>query len=198
MNRCERRYENVVARAFVGQVLMCGGDFVDGKCTECGWPPPKRPPAHWERLPSRPGIDMPGVELWRYSGFLVTSQLEATNSPRPPGQPTPTWMLAVSRNHRRPTDNDIARALRAFSMQEAIEDNHEPGVKRMFFLPVDPAQRAECECKTDEALVTEPDGYQWSNNLDPLKCRGCEYQRAYGKRCPIHSGAPGVTVRAPL
>lgn len=153
----------------------------------------KRPPAHWEKLAS-----MGGVELWRYGGFIVSSQLAMANAPQPPREPIPTWMIGISRNGRRPTDDEVARALRAFSMQDAIEDNHEPGVKRMYFLPIDPSRRADCECKTDEVLVTEADGYQWSNAIGKNDCRGCEYQRKYGKPCPVHSdGGAGVTLRAP-
>jgi hypothetical protein len=145
----------------------------------------KRPPAHWERIAGHPQHGREGVETWVYSGFTVTSQLAGMEAPDGSHDVIPTWLMVVSRRGKRATDDDVKRALRAFSMEEALEDNHHPGVGRAFFLPVDPGRRRDCECKLGEALVTDPDGYQWSNDTAG-ECRGCEYERTYGKPCPIH------------
>lgn len=142
----------------------------------------KRPPAHWDRMPDSPLLR--GIERWRYSGFVVTSQLAEMEAPDGTHDVIETWLVAISRNGRRASDEDVRRALRAFGMEDALEDNHHPGISRAFFLPVDPARRRECECKLGEKLITEADGYQWSN--DTKECRGCEYARLFGTPCPIH------------
>lgn len=149
----------------------------------------KRPPAHWERAAGLPAHARDGIETWNYSGFVVTSQLSGMEAPDASHDVIPTWLIAVSRRGRRATDEEVARVLRAFDMEAALEDNHHPGVSRAFFLPVDPARRRDCECKVGEALIVEPDGYQWSNEAGD--CRGCGYQRLYGKPCPIHSQQEG-------
>lgn len=98
------------------------------------------------------------------------------------------WLVSVSRAAgRRPAPVDLRRALRAFGMQDAEEDNHHPGNARHFFLVVDPAHRVTCECKVDEETVVEPDGYRWQNSREPGACRGCELTAITGRPCPIHA-----------
>ena len=41
----------------------------------------KRPPAHWERVAGLVEHERDGVETWRYSGFIVTSQLAGMDAP---------------------------------------------------------------------------------------------------------------------
>lgn len=86
------------------------------------------------------------------------------------------------------TDRAPGRA-RAFGMVGTEEGNHHPGVARHFWRPVDPARRVDCECKADEVTVVEPDGYRWTNPADG-PCRGCELERATGRPCSLHRGAP--------
>jgi hypothetical protein len=57
---------------------------------------------------------------------------------------------------------------------------------RHFWLPCDPAHRVDCQCKTDEKNIVEPDGYTWTTPVDDSQCRGCEFQGMTGKICPIH------------
>ena len=66
------------------------------------------------------------------------------------------------------------------------EDNHHPGNARHFWLPLDPTKRVDCECKSDEAVITEPDGYQWTNPHNESECRGCASASLYGRPCPLH------------
>ena len=49
-------------------------------------------------------------------------------------------------------------------MADAEEDNHHPGRIRNLFLPLHLPRGTVgvCDCKTDETVVTEPDGFQWS------------------------------------
>jgi hypothetical protein len=151
----------------------------------------KRPPSRWTRVAGHPAHLAEGIETWNHSGFVVTSQLAGMEAPDGSHDVIPTWLVVVSRRGRRATNDEAKRALTAFDMDLALEDNHHPGVGRAFFLPVDPARRRDCECKAGEALVTEPDGFQWSNDVAG-PCRGCEYRRSFGLPCPIHGASADV------
>lgn len=104
--------------------------------------------------------------------------------------------VSVSRRLRRAPASDVLRALVAFGMVGAEEDNHHPGIARHFWRSVDPAHRVECECKSTEGLVRDPDGYEWTTPTADSgeACRGCWYASTLGKytgrsSCPIH-GTP--------
>lgn len=129
--------------------------------------------------------------VWR-ERVLVTSQLADMKAPDGSGDVIPQWLVAISSRGRRPKDHEVRHALISFGMEEAEEDNHHPGIARHFFLPVDPSRRVDCECKSDETVVVERDGYRWSNTTEG-PCRGCEMERmraALGSTpipCPIHA-----------
>ncbi len=72
-------------------------------------------------------------------------------------------------------------------MVGAEEDNHHPGNARHFWRPLDPSHRVDCECKEDEVLVTDADGYRWTNPQDGEPCRGCDFESLTGKPCPLHT-----------
>lgn len=145
----------------------------------------KRPPAHWDCAGPAPA--RVNATAWRYAGLLVLSELSTMEAPDGKGDAIPQWLISISKGGKRPSDRDVARVLEAFDMVGAEEDNHGPGISRHFFLVVDPARRVECECKTDETVVTEPDGYRWSTPKDG-PCSGCEYAEITGKPCPVHGG----------
>lgn len=103
----------------------------------------------------------------------------------------PQWLVSFSVGGKKRIDGkELRRALANFDMADAEEDNHHPGVARHFWKPVDPAHRVECQCKSDETLVVDSDGYTWSNAREGL-CRGCEYEALIGKPCPIHKRQGG-------
>lgn len=90
----------------------------------------------------------------------------------------------------------MRRALRAFGLVGAEEDNHSPGSARHFFQPVDPAYRGVCECKATEVQMADPDGYRWSQAIDPASCSTCKLYALLGQRpCPLH--AHGVRISSP-
>jgi hypothetical protein len=74
-------------------------------------------------------------------------------------------------------------------LPRAEVDNHHPGHAVNLFLPVDPAHRVDCECKDEEQLVLESDGYTWTTPKDG-PCRGCELAQVLPglRRCSIHGG----------
>jgi hypothetical protein len=128
--------------------------------------------------------------MWQQGPVRVISSIDFAKYPR--GEAFgPQWHVsaAIEGGLRRPSAVEMLRVRRAFNMLEAEEDNHEPGNARHLFLVCDPALRVACECKEDEVLVTEPDGHQWSNDLDERRCRGCEYEENFGKPCSIHHTA---------
>lgn len=103
----------------------------------------------------------------------------------------PQWHVSISRSGKRPKQRDVHAALRAFGMLGAEQDNHHPGVAQHYFMPVDPAHRVACECKTTEDTVVEKDGYTWTNPRPETgeSCRGCDFEKAHGKPCPLHGKA---------
>jgi hypothetical protein len=142
---------------------------------------PKAPTSvRWQRVAS-----VSCGEIWQSGPLRVISALDIANLPK--GGVGPQWHISVTRNGKRASDLELRRALRAFDMVGAEEDNHHPGNARHFFMPVDPAERVECECKTTEETVVERDGYRWSNS--PVQCRGCEWERLFGRTCRLHGGA---------
>lgn len=151
----------------------------------------RRPGPGWERIPIPPAsplAEIGTVSAWQRKRTCVISALE--NAELPDGSGTgPQWHISVSRvagaGNKRPSFVDVRRALHAFDMKGAEEDNHHPGNARHFWVPVDPSKRVGCECKVTETVVTEKDGYQWTNPTDGT-CRGCELERLLGKPCSIH------------
>lgn len=124
----------------------------------------KRPGgAGWEEgeVPSQLLGEATPISMWVNGRFRAISELKEVELPG--GGIGPTWIISISRmGARRPRIRETRRLLRDFGMWPCEEDNHEPGIARKFWLPVDPAERGICECKTDEEQVVEPDGYTWS------------------------------------
>lgn len=127
------------------------------------------------------------------TGTQVLSELAFAELPKS-GRTGPQWLISivskVTPEPARPSAAQTKLALCAFGMLGAEEDNHHPGNARYFWLPLDPSERVECECKTDEDVIVEPDGYTWTNPKHG-ECRGCEneeIQAAVGlvRPCPIH------------
>lgn len=141
----------------------------------------------WQEVPAPPlSGKVLAVRAWTRKGAVVISALEQAELPDKSGE-GPQWHLSVSYKGKRPRDTDVRATLRAFDMRNAEEDNHHPGIARHFWLPVDPAHRVDCECKEDEEVITEPDGYRWTNpRPGDGPCRGCEMERLQGRPCPIH------------
>lgn len=131
------------------------------------------------------------ASAWQRGATCVLSSLDDAELPDRSGIGL-QWHISISRIGRggattRPHWNDVRAALRAFRMARAEEDNHEPGNARHFWMPLDPAHRVDCECKTDEQVIVEPDGHRWTNPIDG-PCRGCTSAPITGRPCPLHAG----------
>lgn len=155
----------------------------------------RRPKDGWEEvstasMPRRP--NELATSAWQRGRIRVISSLVDAELPDGSGASGPQWHVSVSSGGRRPSPTEVKQALRAFSMKGAEEDNHHPGVARHFWLPVDPRARVECECKTSEVVVVEPDGYRWSNPREG-ECRGCEMSLLSGVPCRLHSSSSAVS-----
>lgn len=128
----------------------------------------KRPAPHtgWLQLPEFVGRQGERAAAWQNGSICVLSSLDDMELPRQGGKTGPTWHVSISSfrpsGNVRPSDAEVRKALRAFRMVGAEEDNHSSGRARHFFMPVDPAARVACECKDDEEQVVEPDGYRYS------------------------------------
>jgi len=150
----------------------------------------------WRRIPD-PALALDrslASSMWRNGQVVVKSSLIMAELPDRSGVGL-QWLISVSRSGKRPKPHEVRRALRAFGMEAAENDAHHPGVARHFFLVVDEAHRVACECKVDEEIIVDRDGYRWTNPVgareDPSLCRGCEHERlraAAGRPspCPIH------------
>lgn len=123
----------------------------------------------------------------------VLSSLVQATLPRS-GKIGPQWHVSVAdrstHEPRRPSDGQALLARCAFDLLAAEEDNHHPGNARHFWMPVDPLERVDCECKETEVTIVEADGYRWTNPTNEA-CRGCENERVMravgvSRPCPIH------------
>lgn len=162
-----------------------------GECTTVAERRPDGP--GWLELPYPPEAALPQKAVLHASawvngaGVLVLSDLAVMQLPKSMGKLGPTWHVSISRKGKRPRPTDVRAVRRAFSMREAEEDNHHPGVARHLMMPVDPAFRTTCECKGDEEVVRERDGYTWTNPRPGAgPCRGCEASGLTGRVCPVH------------
>lgn len=141
------------------------------------------------RNPAAPvGSWVLACSTWSDGRLFVISTLVDAELPDGSGATGLQWHVSISRGKgKRAKPLEIRRALRAFDFVSAEEDNHEPGAARHFWMPVDPSRRVDCECKETEDVITDRDGFKWSNPKDPSECRGCQYARMFGKPCPIHA-----------
>lgn len=151
----------------------------------------------WTKVPSHPALRRQSEHhsTWRSGPILVVSELALAQLPgRPQGETGPQWHISISASGKRAKPAHIRRALRAFGMTRALEDNHMPGISRAFWLPVDPSLTGVCECKETEVTIVDADGYAWQNPRegDPEGCRGCDYEVRFGKPCPLHHGVSAV------
>lgn len=131
-----------------------------------------------------------GLSVWKRSGVVVISALENAHAPDGSLDVIPQWHLSVSHSGARASDEVVRQTLASFDMTGTEEDNHHPGTARHFWMPVDPRRRVECECKSDETITVEPDGYTWSHDPEQ-ECPWCTMIKI-GKTdivCPNHPGA---------
>jgi hypothetical protein len=152
---------------------------------------------NWTRIHASPGQLPPALSIsaWQCGPVCVISALEDAEYPDGDGT-GPQWHISITRRGERPTADDVTRALRAFGLVDAEEDNHHPGNARHFWLPVDPSHRVDCECKETEATIVEPDGYTWTNPHEGEgECRGCAFTPINGKPCPLHAAAAAGAAR---
>jgi len=104
------------------------------------------------------------VDRWLCDGLVACSSRAPLPDKRS-GLYLPTFQVSVSFNGARPNDEQVRSALADFGIEGAEEDNHSPGIARHFWLVDDGrARQPECECKTTEARVVEPDGYVWQKD----------------------------------
>lgn len=78
-------------------------------------------------------------------------------------------VVSVSFRQRRASDWQCQRALKlaGFDPASAEEDNHFSGMTRTFFIVEGLDEPGVCECKDDETIVVEPDGYTYSRPKAP-------------------------------
>jgi len=116
----------------------------------------------WKPIKS-PGVLEEKSAAWKCGGLLVISAVDLMTSPIDKEATTPTWHVSASRLNAVVSDKDIAFVRKSFSMQEAEEDNHEPGRARHLFLAVKQEHRADCECNDTEETFVEPSGHRWKS-----------------------------------
>ena len=131
------------------------------------------------------------ISAWLRREVFFISALELAEAPDQQGDAIPQWHVSISQRliggsgSIRATDHQVAQTLACLGLQRAEEDNHHPGIARHFWLPVDATRRVECECKTTETVITEEDGYTYSEKHGT--CAGCELEVTTGQPCARHS-----------
>lgn len=77
------------------------------------------------------------------------------------------WLISFSNmGKKRLSNQEIAVCLKDFGAEDFMEDNHEPGNARKFWLAVDEKYRVPCPCQ-DETEIVEGD-YRYSVKKDEL------------------------------
>jgi hypothetical protein len=75
------------------------------------------------------------------------------------------WLISFSNMGRKRLSNqEIAICLKDFGAEDFMEDNHESGIARKFWLAVDEKYRVPCPCQ-DENVIVEGD-YKYSVKKD--------------------------------
>lgn len=139
------------------------------------------------------------ISAWQRRGVFLISSLELAEAPDGRKDVIPQWHVSMSKpGLGRCSDVECQQALACFGLTGAEEDNHHPGVARHFWMPVDPKRRVDCECKSDETVHTDVDGYKWSQPVDA--CAGCDYEKMMAPQglvapCPIHKPGEKTDVR---
>jgi hypothetical protein len=149
----------------------------------------------FSRLPTEPYLEelLRGSRWTSHRGLVVISSRVDAELPGTDHLEGPQWQLSVSSARSRadrtmrPTDVDMLYVVDAFTLPAFDEDNHHPGIARHLWCPIDERYRSACECKVNERLVVEPDGYQWTTD-DSKRCRGCDYAELSQQRfpCTLH------------
>lgn len=127
---------------------------------------PKTPPiTRWKYVGQ---FDLPG-EINRAWSAGKLGVLSGFGDMEYRGVVVPHFHISVSvpSEKRRPSDDEMAQVRSDFDMEDAEEDNHSPGVARHLFRPVHLPKGTVgiCDCKENEEIVTESDGYQWSRKV---------------------------------
>ncbi|MGL4297524.1 MAG: hypothetical protein ACRCW4_00430 [Candidatus Neomicrothrix subdominans] len=158
---------------------------------------------HWCLNPNPaldPRMDRAHTRAWvhRHRPLVVLSAMEMAEAPDG-DDVIPQWHLSITARSQdnegrwsvpaRPSADDLGHFVDTFGLTEWEIDNHHPGAAQHFWVPRDPARRVDCQCKADEAIVVEPDGYTWTTPVDG-PCRGCEHARTTGRPCPLHPEGP--------
>lgn len=133
-----------------------------------------------------------GLSIWMRRRILAISTCVTAAAPDGSGDAIPQWHISFTNEGRRCTDEEVRQSLAAFRLTGADEDNHEPGMARHYWMPLDPARRTDCECKTTEKTVTLPDGHRWTTPVDDRECYGCKHEvemfaAGIKRPCPIHA-----------
>ena len=94
---------------------------------------------------------LPEFTMWQKGELRALSSLVNIDDGHQP--PHYEWVVSFSQSSRQPlNDKQVAQCLRDFDALDFEEDNHEPGIARKFFQPVEHQYRKPCPCK-DERLV---------------------------------------------
>ena len=132
---------------------------------------PARPaPAHgWSSLGAgsdRRATEFIGAEThtWQWGHIRVLSSAEIAEYQGESCMQNHVSVSVDERLFRRATDDELAYVRHVFDMDDAEEDNHQPGRIRNLFLPLHLPRGTVgvCDCKSDEMVVVEPDGFTWS------------------------------------
>jgi hypothetical protein len=125
------------------------------------------PPHDAERRRPENGWTMLGIERpytrWQKGQYCALSSLVNVYDEHQPAHWE--WLISFSNMGRKRLSNqEVAICLKDFGAEAFIEDNHEPGIARKFWLAVEEKYRVPCPCQ-DETVIVEGD-YKYSVKKD--------------------------------
>lgn len=153
---------------------------------------------HWtpRPMPDPSGPWATRAWLHRRAPLVVVTSVGMANAPDGSGDVIAQWHLSIAGRVVGPDNRpfpvrasavELAHMVATFGLDDYEIDNHHPGAAQHLWIPKDPTRRVDCECKSDELIIVEPDGYTWTTPTDG-PCRGCQFERTpMGRPCPIHT-----------
>lgn len=107
----------------------------------------RKPSASWSM-----GLVTPEWTQWQCGHMCALSSVVNVYDEHQPAHWE--WLLSFSNmGKKRLSNQDIAICLRDFGAEAFMEDNHEPGVARKFWLAVEEKYRVPCPCQDEEVIV---------------------------------------------
>lgn len=110
------------------------------------------------RCPNPPGMEGLALVYDHLDGSRIISGVEK------PTEEGWEYHISITRKGRRATSQECRQILMGMDttikVEEWLEDNHQPGIARNFWVHTDPIKRGPCPCNATEEPITDGD-FTW-------------------------------------